>query len=135
MDYILSLYEENLQGQKNKLNQFFKPVINITEKENAIADWIELIVEESLPLTVIQKKSFRNFYGGVDWLVFSKEKLKETLYNMVEIVEGQISAEMKDTTRGSILHDGWMKNVVHFVAIFSCYINKVGTSYSSGVIE
>ena len=54
---------------------------------------------------------------------------------MVEIGEIWISAEMKDATRGSILHDGWTKNGVHFVAIFSCYIKKVGTSSSSGVIE
>ena len=61
--------------------------------------------------------------------------MKETIYNMVEIIEGRISAEMKDATRGSILYDGWTKNGVNFVAIFACYIKKVGTSSSSGVIE
>ena len=84
---------------------------------------------------MIQKKSFRKFYGGAEKLVFSQEKLKETLYNMVEIVEGRISAEMKDDTQGSILHDGWTNNGVHFVANFACYIKKVGTSSSYVCIE
>ena len=53
---------------------------------------------------------------------------------MVEIVERKISDKMKDATRVSILHDGWTKKSVHFVAIFSCYIKKVGTSLSYGVI-
>ena len=79
LENILSFYEEKPQRQQKNLSQFFKPVINITEKENAIADWIELIVEEGLPLTVIQKKSFRKFNGGAEQLLFSQEKLKETL--------------------------------------------------------
>ena len=82
-----------------------------------------------------QKKSYGKFYGGAKQLVLSQEKLKETLYNMVEMVEDRISAEMKDATRGSILHDVWMNNGVHFVAIFACYIKKIGTSSSSVVIE
>ena len=54
---------------------------------------------------------------------------------MLEIVEGWISVKIKDATQGSILHDGCMKNTVHFVAIFECYTKRVGTSLSSGVIE
>ena len=135
LDDILSLYEENFQGQQNNLSQFFKPVINITTKENTIAKWIRLISEEILSLTVIQKKSFRKFNGGAEQLLFSQEKLKVKLYNMVEIFEGRISAEVKDATRGSILHDGWTKNGVHFFAIYECYIKKVSISSYYGVIE
>ena len=54
---------------------------------------------------------------------------------MLEIVEGQISAEIKDNTQGYILHDGWTKNGVHFFAIFECYIKKVSISSYYGVIE
>ena len=135
LDNLLSLYEENFQIKQKIISQLFKPVINITKKEKAIADWIDLIVEERLTLTVIHKKSFRNFYCGAEQLLFSQEKLKETLYNMVEIFEGRISAEMKDANRGLIPHNGWKNNGVIFFAIFACYINKVGTSSYSGVIE
>ena len=38
-------------------------MINITNKEKTISKWIELIVKEILPLTLIQKKSFMKFYG------------------------------------------------------------------------
>ena len=54
---------------------------------------------------------------------------------MAEIVEGRISADMKDSTRGLILNYGWTKGGVHFVAIFECYTKKVGTYSSSDVIE
>ena len=110
-------------------------MINITIKENTIDKCIELIVGEIIYLTVIQKKYFMKFYGGKEQSVFSQEKLKETLYHMVEIVEGQISTDMKDVTRGSNPHGGCINNGVHFVAIFACYINKVGTYSYYGVIE
>ena len=61
--------------------------------------------------------------------------MKDTLYNMVEIFDGKISAEMNDATRGSILHDGWTKSDANFVAIFACYTKKVVTSSYSGSIE
>ena len=55
---------------------------------------------------------------------------------MLEIVEGQISAEIKDNTQGYILHDGWTKNgVCFFFAIFARYIRNVGAYFYSGVVE
>ena len=97
-DDLLSIHEENFRGQQNNFSQFLKTGINITTQEKTIAIWIQLIVEESPPLAVIYKKEFNFFNGSAEQLVFFQEKLKETLYNMVEMIEGQISSEMKDAT-------------------------------------
>ena len=107
---LLYLNEENLQIQHNNLSQFFKPLINVTKKETTITDCIDLTIEERLHLTATQKISFRKSYGDTKHLVFSQEKLKETLYNMVERFEGLISAEMRDANRELILNYGWTKN-------------------------
>ena len=117
---LLYLYEENLQIQHNNLSQFFKPLINVTKKETTITDCIDLTIEERFHLTATQKISFRKSYGDTKHLVFSQEKLKETLYNMVERFEGLISAEMRDANRELILNYGWTKNGFNFVKIFTC---------------
>ena len=64
--------KKTYKDSRKLLSQFFKPVINITKKAKHISKCIELIVEESLPLKVIQKKSFRKFYSGAEQLLFSK---------------------------------------------------------------
>ena len=86
-------------------------------------DWIELIVEESLPISITNKKSFRRFKK--DRTNFSQEKVKETLYKLVELVESNICYQMKKARRGTILHDGWIKNGVHYVAIYACFMKEV----------
>ena len=74
--------------KQHELSDFFTPIVNISNTEKAMYDWIELIVEESLPISVIRKKSYRRFKK--DETNFSQEKLKETLCKLVELVEGEI---------------------------------------------
>jgi len=75
-------------------------------------DWIELIVEESLSISITKKKAFHRFKK--DRTNFSQEKVKETLYKLVELAASRIGYQMKKARRGTILHDGRSKNGVHY---------------------
>ena len=44
---------------------------------------------------------------------------------MTELVEDRICNEMKTARRGTILHDGWSTNGVHYVAIYACFMREV----------
>ena len=54
---------------------------------------------------------------------------------MVDVVEKKISNEMAEAGRGSILHDGWSKNGMHYVGVYACYINKANLSASKNEIK
>ena len=56
---------------------------------------------------------------------FSQERVKEVLFNMTKLMEDRIGNEMETAGRVTILHDGWSKNSVHYVAIYACYMREV----------
>jgi hypothetical protein len=89
-------------------------------RDQAICDWVELIVMESLPLNTIEKKLYRNF--SKHNLPISAETLKGVLFALVELVEDLINDELKAAKCGATMHDAWTKCSVHYMALFACYI-------------
>ena len=125
VDALIDLYNTNFVRKEKCLNPFFRPVLSVTDKEQCLLDWIELVIDETLPASVIKKESFRAFKGEPN-VNITQETFKEVLYTMTEIIEQRISKEMKTAGRGSILHDGWSKNGTHYVGLFACYLREVG---------
>ena len=77
-----------MDRKHHELSDFFTPTVKISTTEQAMYDWIELIVKESLPISITKKKSFHRFKK--DRTNFSQEKVKETLYKLVELGESRI---------------------------------------------
>ena len=102
---------------------FFHPVINITMKERKLIDWVKLIVQESLPVGIVKKRSYRTF-KDTD-VNFSQERLKGFLFNMTKLVEDRFCNQMKATGCGTILHDGCSKNGVYYLIIYTYFIREV----------
>ena len=120
---LYDIYKENMDRKQHDLSDFFTPIVKMYTTEQAMYDWIELILEESLPMSITKKKTLREFKKDANNV--SQEKLKETLYNLVELVESQIGYQMKKPRRGKILHDGWSKNGVHYVSIYVYFMKEV----------
>ena len=99
------MYYENLERQQHELSNFFTPIVKISRKEQEIFNWVQLILEESIPVSVIKKQSYRIFKDSD--VNFSQEQVKETLFNMVEMVHEKIGIEMIKARHGTILYDGW----------------------------
>ena len=57
-------------------------------------------MEEMFPISITKKKTFRKFKK--DATNFSQEKVKKTLYKLVELVESRIGYQMKKSRRGTI---------------------------------
>jgi hypothetical protein len=60
--------------------------------------------------------------------------VREVLLAMTVLVEKKLSAEMKEAKRGFIVHDGWTKFGVHFLALFAMFRAK-REQLVDGVIE
>ena len=69
-----------------------------------MVDWTKLIVEKGLPIGVAKDDACRRFHNSK--CNISKETMRETILEMVPIVEEKIGADMSMSGRGAILHDG-----------------------------
>ncbi len=134
--YRLYMEAEQLSEQGSEPTGSFFNVASMTEQQQDLFRWADLILEENLPLSTIEKKSFRSF-GKVKHN-FGVKRMKDTLSALSDIVKGKIADELKDTKHGAIMHDGWTMSGVHYIGLFACYIIKRkfrdnGTSNSEDV--
>ena len=115
-NHLVPEYESDLSSKQSFIGETFKPQLIFFNKESQITSWLELIVDEGLPLRTV-KKSCREFRK-------SSNTLREIILMMVELFEKKIGHVMKEVERGSMLYDGWSKNRAHHVVLFSCFIKK-----------
>ena len=46
------------------MQSYFLPVASISEKVRTLSQWIQLIIDESLPLSIIEKEIIQTVQGG-----------------------------------------------------------------------
>ena len=51
--------------------------------------------------------------------------LRRIIFNLVPLVEKEISREMKEAGIGAIMHDGWSKFGTHYVGLFAQYNRRI----------
>ena len=56
---------------------------------------------------------------------FSQKMLQRIIFNLVPLVEKEISREMKEAGMGAIMHDGWSKFGTHYVGLFAQYNRRI----------
>jgi len=124
--HLIKLFYEN--RNKKTVSQFFIPSATKSKpsKINALFDWLMLIIEKNLPLQFIEEPLLRHFSKHNH--KFSRVMLKSVILRLVELVEKRISQEMKEAGCGSILHDGWSHNSVHYVGLFASFIKKIDST-------
>ncbi len=88
-------------------------VDDYTDKEKAMADWIELIVMQNLPISAITNELFRKFckHGHV----FGVAMTRETFFQLMILVQKRISDDMKKAKGGALMHDGWTYVRMHLI--------------------
>ena len=50
----------------------------------------------------------------------SQKTIKETIFKLIEKVEKEFAKELQDASIGAIMHDGWTKSSVHYIALYAC---------------
>ena len=53
--HFASEYDSNLTSKQHFIGETFNPRLNISDKESEIISWIELIIDEGLPLRTVEK--------------------------------------------------------------------------------
>ena len=119
---LLKCYFKNLEAKNNNISSFFKPSLPTSHKEKEAIDWINLVIDKGLPIGVVEDELHRKFRGSN--YNFSQKTLRNVIFNMTTQVEKVISIDMRNSGRGSMLHDGWTKYGAHYAGIFACYMRK-----------
>ena len=90
----------------------------VESRELSFLKWTNLVVKKSVPPSMIEDPVFRDALA-LDKI--STRTWKETIFQLVILVEQSISKEMLATTSGGLMHDGWTCNGVHYLGLFGCY--------------
>jgi hypothetical protein len=123
---VHQLYNEALQEVKKKGGTLLSHFSNNTLNERQLAMHgyhIRLLVMKNLPLAMVEDESFREFskFGAQ----VSIKTVREVIIQMVELVEEAISAELKQTPCGAIMHDGWTAGGMYYIGLFACYMRQI----------
>jgi hypothetical protein len=125
-DFLLELYddaiaEKECQGNQGSVGDFFMKW-SATAAEKAMHDYIELIVCKSLPITAVEDQLYRKFSKHTS--KFGVKRIREVIFQLVELTEKIITKELKAAPCGAIMHDGWSCCGTHYVGVFACYMRK-----------
>ena len=101
---------------------FFEPIMPISPKEKEVVEWTKLIINKGLPISVVEDEDYRQFRNSTHNI--SKKTTRNTILEMVLIVEDKIGQDMNQSGRGAILHSEWTKYGMHCVGLFASCIRK-----------
>ncbi|CAB9515777.1 Inherit from NOG: AvrBs3 and PthA family of transcription activator-like effector proteins [Seminavis robusta] len=100
-------------------------------KENAMYDWIDLMVMENLPLSAVESKRFRRFSRYSDETVFGHKMIRDTMFHLKALTQGEVVKAVKKAPLCDIIHDGWTCDRTHFFGLI-CSFNKTRTVIEDG---
>ena len=98
-------------------------VNQLTQEQKDLNGWLTFILSESLPLSVVEKPSYRKQSKYCHR--FSLCRMSETVRKLTQMVEKPIAREMKEAGRGTLMHDAWSKGGVHYIALYACYVRRI----------
>lgn len=98
------------------INRFF-----LTERERAMFAFVQLVVLRNIPVSAVEDTLYRDFSKFN--VSICRKTFKEVLFNLVELVENKITAEM-NTTKGAIMYDGWTHGGMHYLGLFAIYMKR-----------
>ena len=79
-----------------------------------------MIILKNNPISILQDPIYRKFAGFK--YKTSIGVVRNIIFKMMELIEEKNIAELKPTTCGTIMHDGWSRYGVHYLCYFACYI-------------
>ena len=115
-DELFQLYKSNNHVKNNTMDHYFTPILNVTNKEAAIADCEMLIGSKSLPLSVVEDKAYYGFCWKDE--VVSRRTARVATLCLAEMIEDTILEEMVEASQGKTEDDAWTKAGHRCIAIF-----------------
>lgn len=118
---LLQLFRHRRE-EKRRFGQCKDIVLSTTRKEQAMYGYLRLIIMKSLPLSYVTDSVVRSF-SKFD-VKFGVKYTKAVISKLTMLVERRI-ARLMNQTQGSILHDGWSHNGMHYFGVFASFMRKV----------
>ena len=56
LEELHKTYSINVEREQSEISNFFNPIVNLTIKEKEMIQWVQLIVDESLPPGVVKRE-------------------------------------------------------------------------------
>ena len=91
---------------------------SVTDEQRDLLKGVDFVLEENLPLSSIEKQSFRIFSRTTH--NFGSKRSKRTLYHLIGIATKKISLEMSKAKQGAAARSGWTFPGAHCVGLFGC---------------
>jgi hypothetical protein len=112
----------------------FKVGLTFTNRDIALYEWMNIIVDKNLPISAIEDYDMRAFSRFPD-VRLSSETLKATMFKMVEMIEKVIGEEMKEAALGAVMYDGWSQAGTHFIGMIATYMKNIANVKKGGFID
>lgn len=134
---VKDLRAHNSNGKKDGMfrsiqKKLLDSMSKANPKDRCLFRVIKLICDHNIPITKVRDKSFMDLLGDIE--PTSYETVVATMLELAIIIEEKIAREIKGR-KGSILHDGWSRYGVHYVALMACYMIDWGEDEDGNRIE
>lgn len=106
----------------------------VTEEEEDMAAWVEWLILRLMPMSEVEDPTTRKFCNRKH--KFGHKRVLNVLHKMSEMVESEISQNLKQASKVAIAHDGWSRFGHHYLGMMAYYIKTTqGTSSVSPMEE
>jgi hypothetical protein len=106
----------NPKGMKGKSSFFI-----VNPKVLQLHSWLDWIVTDNLPISTVEKKTFRE-YSNLESISV------DTFNKYLKLVEARIDEQLKLPNQFGLFIDGWTEEKTHYFGVFAAYA-KDGKNY------
>ncbi len=96
----------------------------LSTHDKAVYGWLKLVVLKNIPLSHIEDTEVRAWFCSN--IHVSCYTVVKVIFQLVKIVEKRITSHMQQT-KGMILFDGWSTTGMHYVGVFSSFVQQIST--------
>lgn len=118
-----------IQGKKKKIEamdlDFAKVMMGSANKDvNHLHNYIKMIVEKNLPVSMCENEAFRNMTDGLPNL--SYRKVRQIILRIKLILKLKLAKRLRAAERGGIMFDSWTRYNVHYCGIIANIVGPEG---------
>jgi hypothetical protein len=100
-----------------------------------IHGWLHMIIFKNLPVNIVEDADYRSqlkHYSMVDHKTHvSTKTIVAVIFEIVVLVEHMIGTALRAAKCGAIMHDGWLRGRMHYIALFATYMDATTEQHYS----
>lgn len=125
---VCNLKVNKKDNDKNTIHAAILHSAGFTAEENALTDWLNMIIVKNWALSSVECKYHRNMCKHNHY--FSVKRICMMMFILGEVVETKITRLLVNT-KAVGLYDGFTRNSTHYVALYASFIEGEGPQVKS----